>query len=83
LTIETEAESTLALSQRLKKLFEVTHKLDRQRIIRCLDERFGAIMTEKTDAIFLLALLILTIVGLAVSSATHAEDASFPTEQLR
>lgn len=40
-------------------------------------------MTEKTDAIFLLALLILTIVGLAVSSATHAEDASFPTEYLR
>ena len=40
-------------------------------------------MTEKTDAIFLLALLILTIVGLAVSSAKHAEDQSFPTEYLR
>lgn len=32
-------------------------------------------MTEKTDATFLLALLILTIVGLVVSSATHAEEA--------
>jgi hypothetical protein len=31
-------------------------------------------MTEKTDVTFLLALLILTIVGLAVSSASHAED---------
>jgi hypothetical protein len=57
--------------------------LDRRRIIRCIDERFGATMTEKTDAIFLLALLILTIVGLAVSSATHAKDAGFPTEYLR
>jgi hypothetical protein len=31
-------------------------------------------MTEKTDVTFLLALLILTIVGLVVSSASHAED---------
>jgi hypothetical protein len=31
-------------------------------------------MTEKTDVTFLLALLILTIVGLVVSSATHAQD---------
>ncbi len=31
-------------------------------------------MTEKTDVTFLLALLILTIVGLVVSSATHAEE---------
>lgn len=32
-------------------------------------------MTEKSDATFLIALLILTIVGLVVSSATHAEEA--------
>lgn len=32
-------------------------------------------MTEKTDAIFALALLIVTIVGLAISSAVHAEGA--------
>jgi hypothetical protein len=31
-------------------------------------------MTEKTDVTFLLALLIMTIVGLVVSSATHAEQ---------
>lgn len=31
-------------------------------------------MTEKTDVTFLLALLILTIVGLVVSSATHAAE---------
>ncbi|MFA5955952.1 hypothetical protein [Hyphomicrobium sp.] len=31
-------------------------------------------MTEKTDVTFLLALLILTIFGLVVSSATHAEE---------
>ncbi len=31
-------------------------------------------MTEKTDVTFLLALLILTIVGLVASSATHADD---------
>jgi len=38
-------------------------------------------MTEKTDVTFLLALLIMTIVGLVVSSATHAEElisASWP-----
>lgn len=35
-------------------------------------------MTEKTDVTFLLALLILTVVGLVVSSATHAEDAYYP-----
>jgi hypothetical protein len=35
---------------------------------------FGVIMTEKTDVTFLLALLIVTIVGLVVSSATHAEE---------
>lgn len=32
-------------------------------------------MTEKTDAIFAIALLILTIVGLAISSVAHAEEA--------
>lgn len=31
-------------------------------------------MTEKTDAIFAIALLILTIVGLAISSVAHAEE---------
>lgn len=31
-------------------------------------------MTDKSDVTFLLALLILTIVGLVVSSASHAED---------
>ena len=39
-------------------------------------------MTEKTDVTFLLALLILTIVGLVVSSATHAGEmlsAALPT----
>lgn len=35
-------------------------------------------MTEKTDAIFLLALLVLTIVGLAISSAAHAEELEHP-----
>ena len=29
-------------------------------------------MTDKTDATFLIALIILTIVGLVVSSAAHA-----------
>jgi len=36
-------------------------------------------MTEKTDAIFALALFILTIVGLAISSAVHAEQAVLAT----
>ncbi len=36
-------------------------------------------MTEKTDAIFAIALLILTIVGLAISSAAHADEARFLT----
>jgi hypothetical protein len=31
-------------------------------------------MTEKTDVTFLLALLIVTVVGLVVSSAAHAEE---------
>jgi hypothetical protein len=33
-------------------------------------------MTDRTDATFLLALIILTIIGLAVSSATHTVDAA-------
>ncbi len=40
-------------------------------------------MTEKTDVTFLLALLIMTIVGLVVSSATHAEDAYSAATYLR
>ena len=32
-------------------------------------------MSEKTDATFLFALIILTLVGLAISSVAHAEDA--------
>jgi hypothetical protein len=36
---------------------------------------FGAIMAEKTDVTFLLALVIVTIVGLLASSASHADDA--------
>ena len=39
----------------------------------CIANCFGVIMSEKTDFTFLLALLLLTIVGLVVSSATHAE----------
>jgi hypothetical protein len=31
-------------------------------------------MTENTDVTFLLALLIMTIVGLVASSASHAEE---------
>lgn len=31
-------------------------------------------MSEKTDVTFLLALLILTVVGLVISSASHAEE---------
>lgn len=40
-------------------------------------------MTEKTDAIFAIALLILTIVGLAISSVAHAEEPYSPATYLR
>ena len=33
-------------------------------------------MSDKTDATFLIALVILTIFGLVVSSAAHSEDLS-------
>jgi hypothetical protein len=35
-------------------------------------------MSDKTDAAFLLALLILTIIGLVASSAAHSFDAPLP-----
>jgi hypothetical protein len=40
-------------------------------------------MTEKTDVTFFLALLIVTIVGLVVSSASHAEEFFASSQLLR
>ena len=40
-------------------------------------------MTEKTDAIFAIALLILTIVGLAISSVAHADEVCMLATHLR